>query len=559
MKARKAAAALLALAICAIPAAPIMQFRMRPVFVAKRYVVVVAISTTKQQYVSGDKNETVYAMLEPDGSVGEIYVVNQLLGEYTDYGTYSDIKNLSTESKPVVEGDRITFPDANLQGGLFYQGAMEGELPLAVSFQYRLDGAPVEADSLAGASGHLKIEINCAQNERCEERVRKGLMAQIVLNLDLSLARNVVAKGATTVVAGNTMNVAFAALPEESRTFVVETDVTDFEMDAVVITLTHAGLGSYEETIDDYEDGFNDMIRGADDMVDGTTKLKDGVEELSDGMDSLSNGLGMLKTSGADMLSGMQQYGFALQSYVQGIGETSSASQNILSGLNDLSSSGAALSDGLKQIGANAKAMASNAELYALAQSLSASGDPSVQALANGTLALLNGLDGLSGALDEAGSNVSAYAQGVQQAAGAYAQFDAGLAQAAAGGGALVSGYNDIASGFDDYQSGVGSGASGARRLARALEGLPGSIQELIDGQVEFRDGIASARDEILSKTESFSGAAPVSFASPDKNHPASVQYILMTPAIEKPSAEAETGVPEEKDTFLSRLKDLFS
>jgi hypothetical protein len=52
----------------------------------------------------------------------------------------------------------------------------------------------------------------------------------------------------------------------------------------------------------------------------------------------------------------------------------------------------------------------------------------------------------------------------------------------------------------------------------------------------------------------------PISFASPEKNHPASVQYILTTPAIEKKKAEA---IQQQEDTssnedFMTRLAALF-
>ena len=63
----------------------------------------------------------------------------------------------------------------------------------------------------------------------------------------------------------------------------------------------------------------------------------------------------------------------------------------------------------------------------------------------------------------------------------------------------------------------------------------------------------------MLDQTDSLSGSTPVSFASPDKNHPNSVQYIFMTSAIERPTAETETGDTEEDENFFTRLNDLFS
>ncbi len=515
-------------------------------------------SGTAADDVTG-KNETVYAMLGHDGSVGEIYVVNQLLGEYIDYGNYTSIKNLSTTSVPVIDGDKITFPDAAVEGGLYYQGTMEGQLPVTLSIQYNLNGEAVAGDSLGGSSGHIKIDVNCTPNESCDERIREGLTAQIMLSLDTSLAGNIKTEDATTVITGNTMSISFTVLPGESGSFTVEADVTDFEMDAISITLVQANMGSYGDSISQLEDGFDDMISGAADMVDGSTQLRDGVSQLADGMGSLSSGLGQLSSSGSDMVSGMDQYGTGLQGYTQGVSDLADASGEVQSGLNELAENGAQLSQGLSQISGSVDAMASNQDLYALATSLANSDDPQVKALARGTLAMLDGLGGVSDGLSNVSDGVSGYTAGVQQAADGYNEFGAGLSQAAAGGDTLVSGYGEIKDGVSAYASGVSSSASGAKRIYGAMNGLPDDIQTLIDGQNEFRDGIISAKAELLEQTQGLTTSKPVSFASPDKNHPQSVQYVFMTPSIDRPEAPAQTENTEDKETFFTRFRDLFS
>ena len=545
MKIKKIIATLIALMILGIP-------------------LVTSAEADSQSSIAADnsataKNETVYAVLGYDGSAGEIYVVNQLLGDYTDYGSYTSIKNLSTMSEPVIDGDKITFPDAAVEGGLYYQGTMEGELPVTLSIQYYLNGEAISANSLGGSSGHLKIGIDCAPNESCDERIREGLTAQIMLSLDTSLAGNIKADSATTVITGNTMSISFTVLPGESGSFAVEADVTDFRMDAISVTLVQANMGSYGDSISDLEGGFDDMLSGADDMVDGTTQLRDGISDLADGMGDLSSGLGQLSSSGSDILSGMEQYGTGLQSYTQGISSMAAASEDVQSGLNELAENGMGLSQGLAQISGSVSSMASNEELYALAMAQINSDDPQVQALAYATLAMLDGLDDISTGLSGISSGVSDYTAGVQQAASGYTEFNAGLSQAAAGGDALVSGYGDLTNGVAAYTSGVSSSASGAKKIYRALDGLPDEVQTLIEGQIEFRDGIVTAKDELLAQTQSLTGVEPVSFASPDKNHPQSVQYIFMTPAIDRPEAPAQTSDTEDEETFFTRLHDLFS
>lgn len=67
------------------------------------------------------KDENVYVMLEEDGSVSDVYVVNEFTSDkdykVTDYGNYSSVKNLSTEEKLKQSGDSV---DLNLSKGKFY-------------------------------------------------------------------------------------------------------------------------------------------------------------------------------------------------------------------------------------------------------------------------------------------------------------------------------------------------------------------------------------------------------------------------------------------------------
>ena len=62
-----------------------------------------------------EKNETVYCLLANNGTVKEVQVVNWASGapegdSWTDYGSYSEVKNSTSGSKPKVEGNRLTWP-----------------------------------------------------------------------------------------------------------------------------------------------------------------------------------------------------------------------------------------------------------------------------------------------------------------------------------------------------------------------------------------------------------------------------------------------------------------
>lgn len=516
---------------------------------------------SQQALATASKNETVYASLNHDGSVDKIYVVNQLIGEYADYGNYTEIKNLSTSSEPVIEGDRIAFPDKDIEGGLYYQGTAQGELPYTFDFSYYLDGAKVTAGELGGASGSLEIKIKGSINEKCDKQLRDGYMAQISLALDMNLVSGIVSDGATTVAAGKTMNVSYTILPGKSAEYSLKADIKDFKMDGISITLLKGTILGIEDTISETEDGFNEMLSGAEDMVDGTHELKDGMTSLSDGLGKLSGGMSKLSSSGGDMLSGMREYSAGLKEYTAGVSGISAASSGIKSGLNELAANASAAANGVSGINSGIKAFySSSGDLKTLAQSLLSDPDPSVKALAQGTLEALESIGEMSAGLDEASGGVNGFASGVASAAAGYQDFDAGLSEIASNGARLAGGYDEITEGFGSYLSGVKSGAKGIRKIYNSVKGLPDDIQELIDGQIEFKDGISDAKDEILSRTEGFipDDSAAVSFASPGKNRPSSVQYIMKTPGIDIPETAGEAEPERENETFFTRLADLF-
>lgn len=536
-----------------------MKFRKTAFFVIVIILTCSLLSTPA--LAASSKNETVYAMLKFDGSVDNIYVVNQLLEEYTDYGQYTDIKNLSTQSVPVISGDKISFPDSEVDGGLYYQGTMKGELPFVFGFKYYLDGKEVKASQLAGAAGRLKMDISCNVNDKCDERVREGYMAQITLALNQKLISNIVSEGAAKVVAGNTLNINYTILPGKSGQFTLEADIHDFEMNGINITLLKGTLTGFKGMINETENGFDDMLTGANDMVDGTTELKDGISSLKDAIGDISGGMSKTVSGGEDYLDGMVKYKKGLKNYIEGIKGTETGSAGIREGLDALSENSVGVAGGISDISSGLNSLSSSSgDLKLLAQSLESSSDPSVQALAQGTLQVLNNLDTLSGGLDTANQGLDSFASGVQQTAGGYHDFDDGIKGLSANGGQLLSGYEKLESGFGSYLAGIKKLSKGANKLYSSVKELPGNIQELIDGQIKFRNGIKDAKSGITDETQSFAdeGLLAVSFASPDRNSPASVQYILKTPDIKPPEPAQQQQGEEKNEDFFTRFINLF-
>ena len=94
--------------------------------------------SSKIATVSG-KEENVYVNLNDDGSVDNVYVVNEILlaefGKVTDFGNYSEVRNLSNSGEITNSENTINF-DGTL-GKNYYQGTLASkEIPWNISIKY---------------------------------------------------------------------------------------------------------------------------------------------------------------------------------------------------------------------------------------------------------------------------------------------------------------------------------------------------------------------------------------------------------------------------------------
>ncbi len=534
----------------------------RLITAAKRVAAIIislAVFTVSGKAAFAQKSETVYAKLGNSGEVECVYVVNRLAGSYTDYGSYTDIKNLSTTSVPKIEGDKISFPDAYVEGGLYYQGTVKSELPLSVNISWTLNGTPIAAEELSGADGKLNIDIDCKPNELCNENVRKGLTAQISVPLNTKKAENIKSNGASVTNVGNTATVSHIILPGESGKLTIEAEIKDFEMEPITIALVSNKLSAYLDDINALEDGLAEMIDGAKDMSGGMSELKSGTGSLTKGAKKLSEGLKELSANGMALSDGISKYEDGLNKYFGGIENVAPASLEIKNGLNSLAQNGQGLSDGIKAISGGLKGISSSSsDLKLLAQSLLSSEDEQVRALAHGAISLVDGVGLVSGNLSAASDNLGDYMLGVNQTATGYAALNDAIAAIAQGAEPLRKSFASLNGGVKSYAQGVSQGYKGAQRIYKYLKRVPKGIQELMDAQEEFRNGLNEIKDG-LDESPFLSDDNPiVSFVSPDKNKPASVQYVMMSKGIEK-SKQPVTIIDNGKDkTVVDRFLDLF-
>ena len=138
-------------------------------------------------------DETVYVNLDLYGTAEEVNVVKALspngTSEYTDYGAYQKVLNMSDRTEPVLGEDSVTwsFPEGRKER-FYFQCSMEPEqtaLPWTFDVSYKLNGVPVEGEALAGASGLVELHIQAKPNETAAEYYRNNMILLAAVPVDM--------------------------------------------------------------------------------------------------------------------------------------------------------------------------------------------------------------------------------------------------------------------------------------------------------------------------------------------------------------------------------------
>lgn len=559
---------------------------------------VILLAIPGASYAAGSstaKDETVYAMLDHDGSVKSVYIVNAFEssadGNITDYGDYSSVRNLSTTEKLQIEDGALKVSAPS--GWFYYEGCMTScDMPWIIMIKYYLNGTEVTADELAGADGKLKVQIGIKQNGSFGTEFADNYMLQVSLSLNTDKCREIEADGATITSLGAEKTVSFTLLPGSEDVFIVNAVVNDFEMDSIQIAGAVTGLG-----IDIDSTGLSD---GVSELTDGIQELNDGADELASGSGEYKEGVDSLAYSSTEVAAASQSIRSGLTQMSEGLGEVASQSGSLSSGLEQIKSGMSQYEDGLNQLKAQAEMLVSGSAQYSsglteaveslngimtnaetlktMAESLINSTNPQTQAFAQGYLALFEALSGFSDGLNKLNAQYAAIDSGVVQIYAAIdtlstgiadkssglSEFESGLQQQSAALYALSEGLDELAAQYPGMDSGVSQLAAGAKQLSSAYADINNGISALKDGIDTLNEDTGTLETDVNEKIEEMVGGltnenyTPVSFASALNTSVNSVQFVLLT---DKVAVDEEIAFQEEAETltFWQRFSALFT
>ena len=280
---------------------------------------------------SVDVDETMYVNLDYYGRGDKINVVKGVglngQTEFTDYGTYENVINMSNSIEPVLGDGMVTWQLPEDQRGRFYfkcavdKGMMV--LPWDFDVSYKLNGVPMDGDKLAGASGLIEINVKAEPNDNAGEYYRNNMMLMVAVPVDMSKCYSVEAEGSQTQNLGETTAVVFTALPGEDGDYTVRIGTDSFETIGVIMAMVPGTVEDLEhikdlkEAKDTWQDAGDELYDSLEQMAKSVENMRQGVNQVRQGMDSAESARQKWSNSKDSILAGNDQTLAALTSVSQ--------------------------------------------------------------------------------------------------------------------------------------------------------------------------------------------------------------------------------------------------
>ena len=323
-----------------------------------------------------EKTETVYSVLNSDGSISDTIVSSWLhdedgINNIKETLNLKDVKNIKSNEKPSKDGNTYTWnAKAN---DVYYEGTATKQLPVSVKIRYELDGQEMSAKDIEGKSGHLKLTISFTNNYSEVKNINgksivihPSYLAGGMLNMSTGNFSNVKCESGKIVNDGTNEMLAFANIPGLNETLksagldkvnnqlgisddvTVEADVNNFDLGSIMVGMTNeidlaSELGEIG-SVSELTDGIDQLIEADDQLIDGSKQLYDGTTQLKEQAAPLTGSSDQVRqlSSGAVQLNdGVKALQTGISQYTAGASEIISTAQQ---GLYDVSQSSGQLS-----------------------------------------------------------------------------------------------------------------------------------------------------------------------------------------------------------------------
>lgn len=363
------------------------------------------------------KDETVYAMLNSDGSVDQEIVSSWLhndngIRDIKEVLDLNNVKNVKSDEKPEVSGKTYTWNSAS--NDVYYEGTSTKTLPVQVKVSYKLDGKDISGKDLIGKSGKLEIHISLKNTQSKtvnvngrQTRIHPFYMGAGVLDLSTDHFSNVKCENGKILSEGNNTMVAFVSVPGLQDTlessgmevakglhiqdeFTITCDAKEFELGPIMFAMTpEVPVDKLKNinSMDDLTNGLDELTNASAQLLDGTSQLSQGtatfngkMQELVNGVPTLTNGVSALKNGTQELVSGSSKLYSGLKDLNTGMNQAKAGTAKLnkatdglgtlVSGVDEINTNMQALAKGLQDGSNELNASLTDEMLKSLTQSL---------------------------------------------------------------------------------------------------------------------------------------------------------------------------------------------
>lgn len=437
--------------------------------------------------IEGTREETVYGLLNQDGSVEQLIVTDHIQknSDIKSIEVATNLQNvelLMKEANVVNNSESITFTtDAS---DIYYRGDSVEDLPISTQITYQLDGNKISGTDLAGKSGHIVVTIQQKNNEQrsitigdANEVIYLPFETAIVMTMDNQVYENVeVSTG--KVLDDGSMKVLTAVLTPGLETIlgevesdlmtdevVIEADVVDYSSGSIYMTtickLPEIDIDTYLEEFSDLDDKVDEFVTAGEDLEVGSHDLSDGVGtyfgKQSEAFDSFNTYLendALILNSIVDFSNSMVDFNTGLQLYLAGV-------TNLVTGVGTLSESSPVLVEGMTNFELGLSQVLPNNEQTA----------------------------GIYAAFGQLKAGVSALDEGIQQA-------NVGALMLAEKTDTLAAGGQGLADASLQLSGGAALLIENTEPLIQGLLDLEEVGSDVVDGASQLADGVSQFKEE---------------------------------------------------------------
>lgn len=529
------------------------------------FSIVMSIAYAEEGGEAASRGETVYVTADANGNVesviSSVYLSNTArLDTLTDHTSLMDIKAITTNDPPVINGDAVTFAAGG--SDVSYQGTASADaLPFSVRIAYYLNGREIAPEELAGKSGRVRIEI-AAENrlkrtadvdgETVELYVPFSIIGMLTFGEGFS---GVTAENAKVSVQAGQITVLAVLLPglaeslgmepgdKINDTLAIEATVENFSfsggtfigMTGIVDQNDLSGIEDVQtlmDALDQLNDAAGELYKGArrisraaDTYAGGVLAYAEGVAQALDGVGTVTEGVSQLYSGARQLVSGSGEITDGLSALAEQLEQLKGYLDTIESGTVDESLYTLLVSYAVeiaqKTVDESGDQMRQKLR-ESLASAMPGASPDVIEAIVNEVLPedmTVSEPELTEEQKAEIAAEVAKILKGSGNAQDLIKRFDAlvsGMNQLADGSGKVTDGMASLTSGLYQLKEGLADFSGGAEELSKNGTALAEGADSIANGVASIAKGLRSLANDGMQRIVDETAEIDVSLARKD-------------------------------------------